>query len=182
MTYKVYSGGIWKDINAFYVRNNNSWQEADTVYEKRSGIWEIIYDKGPYNWTGASASGFGFAIFGENAFASASFFNTGEFESFSGPYSETNESFTYAPASKVSSLFIRYNPTTSIPTDYFSGSSFNFWESLSTTASWSLNLPYGIVNSAFLSGTILLGRGSLPDPVIVASGTLSLAASVQSIG
>jgi len=182
MTYNVYNNGDWKDITNFYVRNNDSWQEADTVYQKRSGNWQVIYDKGPYNWTGASAAGFGFAVFGESAFASVSFYNTGQFESYSGSYTITNESFTYAPASKTSLLSIRFNPFIT-PPFAFGGDSINTWLSLSTSRSWSLYMPEGIVNYASVSGNVLLARGTSPGPyVVVASGILTLEASVLSIG
>jgi hypothetical protein len=183
MTYNVYNNGDWKDITNFYVRNNDSWQEADIVYQKRSGSWQVIYDKGPYNWTGAGVAGFGFATFSENAIASVSFYNTGKFESFSGTYPGTLESFTYAPASKVSSLSIQFNPFIPPPSIIFSGSPVDRWVPLSTSPYWELSLPAGIVNYATVSGNVLLARGTPPGPyVVVASGILSLEASVLSIG
>lgn len=177
MTTNVYSGGIWKNITNFYVRNNNSWQEADTVYQKRSSNWEVIYDKGPYTWSGATIAALYFGYDSGYAVASATFSDTGQFiYSFSpagfayGPGgfgSELNNE--YAPSSKVSSLEIRYD-VTSVP-ETFSGSSVNTWLPLTTSRGWSLG-SFG--NYESVSGTILIRRNSL----IVASGTLSLSASV----
>lgn len=177
MTTKVYSGGTWKDITNFYVRNNNSWQEADTVYEKRSSNWKIIYDKGPYNWSGAGVSAYGFAYFGEGADVSVLFDNTGNFSYSGGPnlFSLVDPG-PYAPSSKVSSLEIRYNVTA--PPVTFSGSSINAWLPLTVSQGWSLSLAAGIVNETTVTGTVLIRRGDL----IVASGTLDLSATVASIG
>lgn len=177
MTTKVYSGGIWKDITNFYVRNSGSWQEADTVYKKISSNWKIIYDRGPYNWSGAGVSAFGFGFFDQGADVSVLFDNIGNFSYSGGPNIFSSvEPGSYAPSSKVSSLEIRYNVTT--PPATFSGSSINVWLPLTTSQGWSLSLPSGIVNDTIVTGTVLIKRGDL----LVASGTLGLSASVYSIG
>jgi hypothetical protein len=184
MTYKVYNNGNWNDINTFYVRNNDSWQEADTVYEKRSGNWQVIYDKGPYNWTGAGVSAFGFAYFGDGADVSVLFDNTGNFSYSGGPNLFSSvEPGPYAPLSKISSLYIRYNITPPV-SPALSGSDFNKWVPLATSQGWSLSLAAGIVNYASVSGNVLLARGTgTPgNYVVVASGTLELSATVASIG
>lgn len=176
MTTKVYNGGTWKDITSFYVRNNNTWQEADTVYKKSDGNWKVIYDKGPYNWSGASVSGLGIADFGDSAYASGTFYNTGEFVAFGSPYGIGEDTYSYSPSSKVSSLEIMYN--VSSPPPQLQGDSVNMWLPLSSTRYWAISLPAGIVNLASVTGTILIRRNDL----LVMSGTLTLSADVISIG
>ena len=171
---KVYDSGNWKDITNFYVRNSNSWQEADTVYQKQSGNWKLIYDRGPYGWTGDSIEGFGFAYFSEGAECYATFDNNGTYSQIGGPYSINDNSYAYAPASKVSELEIRYNSAFGSP----GGDLTNQWLSLSTSRTWFLSLPSGIVNDAAAGGTILIRRGD----ALVASGPLNLYVRVYNIG
>lgn len=173
----VYDNGNWKDITNFYVRNSNSWQEADIVYQKQSGNWKVIYDRGPYtSWSALSVQGYGFSgAFpdGNIADASVSFLNNGMFYG-TGSRGDTQE-FRFAPESKTPNLYIRYTPEIipGVPSIFYGTT--NAWEQLNLSRSWSLTVPnvfqYGFYSSY---GLIEIKFGNAIDDPIVASGYIEL--------
>jgi hypothetical protein len=174
----VYDGGIWKNITNFYVRNSNSWQEADLVRQKRSGSWQIIYDRGPYeSWSLISLDSFGFSSSQPPfvAYSSAVFNSIGMF--YGAQSYNYDQQFRFAPESKTPSLEIKYEisvfPTAPVSVQ---GDLTGTWLSLTTSRVWYLTAP-GLFNYGYWSveGTIYIRR----DNLIVSSGALNMSVTQE---